>query len=34
MDLEIRLVDHIPRSEAGKHLWLVQKLPIRFDSQP
>jgi phenylacetate-CoA ligase len=30
MDLEIRLVDHIPRSDAGKHRWLVQKLPIGF----
>jgi len=30
MDLEIRLVDHIERSEAGKHRWLVQKLPVRF----
>jgi phenylacetate-CoA ligase len=30
MDLEIRLVDHISRSEAGKHRWLLQKLPLTF----
>ncbi|MGZ4848638.1 MAG: phenylacetate--CoA ligase family protein [Halobacteriota archaeon] len=34
MDLEVRLVNHIPRSEAGKHRWLIQKLTVRTDKQP
>jgi phenylacetate-CoA ligase len=32
VNMTVRLVDDIPRSEAGKHRWLVQKLPVRFDS--
>jgi phenylacetate-CoA ligase len=34
MDLEVRLVDHIPPSEAGKHRWLIQKLTVGSDKQP
>jgi phenylacetate-CoA ligase len=34
VDLEVRLVDHIPRTEAGKHRWLIQKLTVRLDKQP
>ena len=33
MDLEVRLVDHIPASEAGKHHWLIQKLGVKSDKQ-
>jgi len=34
VDLEVRLVNHIPRTEAGKHRWLIQKLTVRLDQQP
>jgi phenylacetate-CoA ligase len=34
LDLEVRLVNQIPRSEAGKHRWLIQKLTVRSDKQP
>jgi phenylacetate-CoA ligase len=29
MDLTVKPVDSIPRSEAGKHRWLIQNLPLR-----
>jgi len=31
VDLEVRLVSHIPPTEAGKHRWLIQKLTVRSD---
>ena len=30
MNLEIRFVDHIPRTQRGKYKFLIQKLPIEF----
>jgi len=29
LDLEVRLIDHIARTEAGKHRRLIQKLAVR-----
>jgi phenylacetate-CoA ligase len=34
MSLEVRLVDQIPPSAAGKHRTLMQKLTVRSDKQP
>ena len=34
MDLEVRLVDQIQPSAAGKHRTLIQKLTVRSDKQP
>jgi phenylacetate-CoA ligase len=34
MNLEVRLVDQIPPSAAGKHRTVIQKLAVRSDKQP
>ena len=31
VDLQICIVDHIPRTQSGKYRWLIQKLPIEFE---